>query len=176
MTRWQVRPARSLVQHPSPRPGPSPCGPDPRPLRVRGEIQCGHQSGRDSTTASFLPPGAGGQHLPPGVTGADGGRPDAATRPGRRGGNGAGRAPGAERLVRGLAAPSGPVGARSNRPRFGRPPSPRPRRKGRLTCSAASDSAVGVPGSGDPRAERITATAARRRRQRSRGFPAAASQ
>lgn len=100
----------------SPQPGPSPVrARSALTTCQRGKIQLGHRRGCDSTTARYLPPEAGGQHLPPQVTGADG----------RRAAGAVGRTPGAELLVRGLAARPGPaptVPAPAGR--FSSPPSP----------------------------------------------------
>lgn len=135
---------------------------NPRPLRVGEEINAVTGAGATARQPAFSRQGLGGKHLQPRVTGADGGRPETAERPGRWGAIGAGKAPGAERQVRGLAAPSGPA---PTVPTSAAHPPPHPRQKGRLTCSATSDSAARAPGSGDSRVERITATAARRCRQ-----------
>lgn len=53
---------------------PRQCRLDPPTRRVRGKIQRGHRCPRDCTAARLLLPGAGGEHLPPGVMGADGWR------------------------------------------------------------------------------------------------------
>lgn len=135
---------------------------NPRPLRVGEEINAVTGAGATARQPAFSRQGLGGKHLQPRVTGADGGRPETAERPGRWGATGAGKAPGAERQVRGLAAPSGPA---PTVPTSAAHPPPHPRQKGRLTCSATSDSAARAPGSGDSRVERITATAAKRCRQ-----------
>lgn len=96
----------------SPQPGPSPVrARSALTTCQRGKIQLGHRRGCDSTTARYLPPEAGGQHLPPQVTGADG----------RRAAGAVGRTPGAELLVRGPGpAPTVPAPAG----RFSSPPSP----------------------------------------------------
>lgn len=158
---------------PSPWPRPPPVGArSAHTTCARGKIQRGHRSRRDSTAASFLLPGAGGEHLPPGVTGADG--RGARMWPRGQGGGGGADVKTASRRgegSRGTRARPRPSPLRrvprSNRPSpAGRSlalPSSAPGRPPHLL--AAPDLAAGAPGSGKLQAERITATAARRQRQ-----------
>lgn len=90
-------------------------GLDSSTLRVKRKTQRGHRSRRDSTTAGLLLPGAGGEHLPPRVTGTDSrgarmwprGPTEGAARTRGRPRAGAGRLAG-RGLVRGPRRPAGP--------------------------------------------------------------------
>lgn len=178
MVRRQARTPGSPVQDPFPRARSLPRVPGSAPTTWKRKTQRGPRSRRGSSTARLLLPGAGGEHLPPGVTGTDG--PGARMWPGGGGGLDPGKADRRSREARGqrgrpgsralVAPPSRTV--QLSPPGPAALPTSAPRRP--LTRSAAPDSAAGSPRGGEPGAERITATTERRQRARATGCPEAA--
>lgn len=153
-TRRQARSSRCSI--PCPRPGPPQWGPDPPTLRVR-EGKPSVVTGAGATApGQFLSPGAGGEHLPPGVTEAD--RPGARMWP-RRSGAGGRRGHRGDRHRRGEGSRDTGVGPRPSPPRRA-PHFNRPSSAGRFPALLSSvpvrpphllgstPSASGAPGSG----------------------------